>query len=350
MEKKELKVHSKGRSHLYDVAILLKSLDYDIKFVSFWPSFKFRKLGNIKSFYIPYILVKLLVGEWLFFKLFRLFNRNKENVILDINLIDCYHPSSNLIIDMPTNFPNYQDEQWEIEEACTELRIERRKSTKERLLDNNLIDYIENSKLILVLNEASKNSIPIKYRTKVCVIPPLEITEIKKSVITQKKLIKNILCIGIICPSKGYHYMIQGLNRLNRKFNIHLYGKVNDSYVNYLKGISNEDIQLIFYGHVKQEKLLNLINQYDIMIFPSVSEGFPLSAIQVLSKGVPVFASRNSNLDGLLPDACIYDTRNINDFVKKFKEFEKKEKLTLNLENADLGSIKQKWKNIKKHL
>lgn len=350
MRKNKLIIHSKGRSHLYDIAVMLKSLGYRIKFVTFWPSFKFPKLKHVKSYYIPYILVKLLVGENLFYKFFRLLNRSNENIIIDINLIGCYSPSSNLILDMPTNFPYYQDEQWEIEETHTGIKIERRKRTKERLLDNNLLEYINKSKLILVLNEASKNTVPKKFRNKVIVLPPLEVTEIPESVIKNKKIVKNILCVGIFCPSKGYHYMIEGLNALNREYNIHFFGNVNDSYVEYIKGICHHNLHLNFYGHIKQEKLFRIMKNYDVMIFPSVSEGFPLSAIQALSKGIPIFASKNSNLEEILPNECLYETRSVSNFIEKFSLFEKQAEFVLNLKNIGLQSIEQQWKDLKKHL
>ena len=58
------------------------------------------------------------------------------------------------------------------------------------------------------------------------------------------------------------------INKIDRNF-IFFLGKSNELYIKYLKNSCNK-LKLNFYGHIKQEKLLNLIIQYDIMIFPSV--------------------------------------------------------------------------------
>ena len=125
---------------------------------------------------------------------------------------------------------------------------------------------------------------------------------------------------------------------------INFFGSINFEYRIYLENLVNDKIKLKFHGHIKQNFLLEQFKKSDLLIFPSVSEGLPLSAIQALNFGLPVFASYNSNLHEILPDFCIYKTRDPLDFYNKFLCFMSHKSYSLkNSPHFEENYIKNKW-------
>lgn len=331
---------------MVDSAYALQKNSIKIIYRVFWPSFKFKSINHVKSFFLPYFLFKKLGFENLYFKLFKTFVTPIDSkIVLDVNLIKCYEPSANIIIEMPTNYFLVQDLEWKIEEQKTGIKIARRANTSSRINQNNLDNHFELCNSIVVPSTRSKESLPEKFQAKTKVIPFAEKSLLKNKTIHHKKFNK-LLCIGLVCPSKGYHYMIEGFNILAEGVEINFYGKINEEYKDYLINLANVQIKLNFHGNVKQEYLFKVIPMYDLLVVPSVSEGLPLSAIQALNSKLPVFASKNSNLIDVLPEFCIYDTRNPSDFAKKYISFKNKKVYNLKTDNFTESHIINQWKKI----
>jgi alpha-1,3-rhamnosyl/mannosyltransferase len=61
-----------------------------------------------------------------------------------------------------------------------------------------------------------------------------------------------------------------------------------------------------FTGYLSDARLVELLNGAAALVFPSLWEGFGLPAVEALSCGVPVLASRRSSLPEVIGDAGLY--------------------------------------------
>lgn len=73
----------------------------------------------------------------------------------------------------------------------------------------------------------------------------------------------------------------------------------------------NLDQRVIFTGYLADEDLVVLLNRADVLVLPSLLEGFGLPAIEAAACGCPVIATKSSPLPELLGEGGIYfDPRN----------------------------------------
>jgi alpha-1,3-rhamnosyl/mannosyltransferase len=61
-----------------------------------------------------------------------------------------------------------------------------------------------------------------------------------------------------------------------------------------------------FTGYLNDPELVDLLNGADALVFPSLWEGFGLPAVEAMSCGVPVLASRRSSLPEVIGDAGLF--------------------------------------------
>src|SRR6056300_1549141 len=133
---KKVRIFSRGRSHLYNLASLYYSKEVLSILLVLWPSFKFKHVKKTYSFYILDIIQRKFNFIWTFFFDF-IFIRKNEIHIVDVNLLKYLNLESytNICIDMPTNYWKIQDQRWLKEEVLTGIHIDRRRRARE-YLDN----------------------------------------------------------------------------------------------------------------------------------------------------------------------------------------------------------------------
>ena len=64
--------------------------------------------------------------------------------------------------------------------------------------------------------------------------------------------------------------------------------------------------RIIFTDFVSDQELAGLYNKASLYVFPSLSEGFGLPALEAMSHGVPVASSNATCLPEVLGDAAVY--------------------------------------------
>lgn len=335
-------IFTTGRNHLYRLAIFLQSENCLELLVVLWPRFKFKKVANVQSlFFFNLGLIRLIFPIRIMLRL--LFRANESKILVDVNLLK-YLPEKhvdNVYIEMPTLYWKKQDEQWSKEERLTGIPIERKSRVRDYLSDTD--KYFERAKHIIVPTKQSQYSLPKSLRVKSKVIPFVGYDLPNQFTISFPKTIEQIICIGLVCPSKGWHYMIQGLNRTQSNVCLEFYGRINQEYRDYLVSLASSSIQLNFNGHVKENMLNEAIVNSDLCIHSSVSEGLPLSLLNSLKAGTPVFCSRDSNMSDILPDVFIYDTYDMNNFAQKFLDLPKNETITITQEFLLKKNIESLW-------
>lgn len=114
--------------------------------------------------------------------------------------------------------------------------------------------------------------------------------------------------VGRLVKAKNHAFIIDVFNELSKTSNDYLLVLVGsgalkaeiEEKVNYL-GLTDKVLML-----GDRNDVSNLINVFDVVLFPSISEGLPLSVIEAQSNGVPIFLAEN------ITDECV-----LTDLVKK---------------------------------
>ncbi len=322
-------IFTKGRSHLYDLAIGLNDDPEFNKLITCWPKFKFSNLPKSKVtsyfhlYFVHHFGSKYFDIEKPLLKL--IFNNNNysNRAIVDLNLAGSLnHKFDKLYLDHPTNSYQYQISQWEFEEYKTGIKIHRLHKLKKLYNPGDIEEVYRNANKIIVPSINAKNSFEKNLQGKITYIP-FWIPSISDENFLHKntKSKKQIAFVGIICPSKGIHYLVDALRKCNFTGILHLYGSVMDE--NYRKYLIQRkgNYEVIFHGHIQQNTMFQELTKKDLAIMPSVSEGLPLSYLQALSVGVPVIASKDSALEEVIGAINTYDTKNVDELAEKIENF-----------------------------
>jgi len=102
---------------------------------------------------------------------------------------------------------------------------------------------------------------------------------------TKKNDLLKILFVGRLTYSKGYYDLlnvIKDKNLSDIKFNI--VGKKKSNVKNKLKNVK-------YLGEIPNDKMFEIYDQNDILIFPSYSETFGLAILEAMARGLVVLAS-----------------------------------------------------------
>ena len=104
--------------------------------------------------------------------------------------------------------------------------------------------------------------------------------------------------VGRICHIKGVHILLEAFNGIkhNDKAELHIIGGAgNKSEERYMLSLRNryKSENIIWHGKVPAEEIFNTINEYDIMVHPTIClEIFGLNISEALAMNKPVLATR----------------------------------------------------------
>ena len=109
----------------------------------------------------------------------------------------------------------------------------------------------------------------------------------------------RLLYVGQLWEGKGVQVLLRALGRLRQmnqtSFTLSIYGSGVPHFIDYLKGIANEEgLQdyIQFCGTVSYADLASVYHTHDVLIFPSVwNEPFALVPLEAMSTGLPIVAS-----------------------------------------------------------
>jgi glycosyltransferase involved in cell wall biosynthesis len=183
---------------------------------------------------------------------------------------------------------------------------------------------IQKAKMVIADSISTKNDIIKFFNTdpeKVVVIylaadrifRKLSADEIDTGVLRKYKIDKKyILSVGTIEPRKNFDALIRVFNRIKQEsagatYKLVIAGRTGwKSEATYAERESSpfkEDI--LFTGRVPDEDLVQLYNQAELFVYPSLFEGFGLPPLEAMSCGLPVIALDTSSLKEVIGDGGI---------------------------------------------
>jgi glycosyltransferase involved in cell wall biosynthesis len=160
--------------------------------------------------------------------------------------------------------------------------------------------YKKASKVICV-SSASQNILFNKYninKNKMYIIPNGIDFEIFKLVGNNSKNLKDILYVGRIDERKGIKFLIESmplLKKIDPDIKLHVVGegKLKNELKQY---VSNLQLKVTFHGFLPDKDLNKLYEKIAVQIVPSIFEGFGITVLEAMAKGVPVIATK---VDGI---------------------------------------------------
>lgn len=178
---------------------------------------------------------------------------------------------------------------------------------------------LSSANTIIALSASEKNSIINAYNTdpdKIVIIPNgVDICFVKGNKIKNNLESKTmILSIGRISRQKGYHVLIEAINKLTKAgYNLYcnIAGEIyrgEYEYINHLKDkINSYDLnhRVIFLGEIDHKNLLDIMSTSDIYVQSSLYESQGIALLEAMCCMLPVVASN-------LPAISEYITNNIN--------------------------------------
>lgn len=109
----------------------------------------------------------------------------------------------------------------------------------------------------------------------------------------------NCLYVGNINQNKGVKYLLEAIKKLNSS-NIQF--TFVGAYHHLGNSVKEENSDFLFTGHLVKEQVLDYCSKSDLLIFPSLSDGFGLSVLEAMSCGTPVICSRNAGIADAVVD------------------------------------------------
>lgn len=123
----------------------------------------------------------------------------------------------------------------------------------------------------------------------------------------------NVIFIGRLTHRKGFHIFneLAGKNK-NRNINFMALGDINSCSLS--EGELSKNIELL--GHKPKEQVINILDSCDILIMPSLSDGFGLVVLEAMSRGLVILCSNSVGAADLVKNDVNGYRFSVSDFTR----------------------------------
>lgn len=151
--------------------------------------------------------------------------------------------------------------------------------------------------------------------------------------------------IGAAYPHKNLELLMQAFSEFNKKkqYRLVLAGRLDFFYKRLMS--VNQDKNINFLGEVDDVKLATLYQNAELLVYPSLSEGFGLPILEAQNLGKPALCAMSSCLPEIYGNSvCYFNPFDKHDLINKLIEFAGNEDLMnkysiLGLENSKRYSL-----------
>jgi glycosyltransferase involved in cell wall biosynthesis len=177
---------------------------------------------------------------------------------------------------------------------------------------------VKNAPYVLyVTNEFLQHRYPTTGRNIGCsdvVLPTLDesVLEVRLHKIKQMNKHKPIVlgtAAAVDVRYKGQEYVIKAISELNKQGHNFKYRVVGGGDKTRLQSIADKygvADKVIFEGSIPHEKVFDYLDNIDIYVQPSLTEGLPRALIEAMSRGCPCIGSNAGGIPELLDSSVIF--------------------------------------------
>lgn len=182
---------------------------------------------------------------------------------------------------------------------------------------------IDSPYVIYVTNDFLQKRYPSEGKVANC--SNVLITEFDEVILSNRLIkIRNVnedskLIIGTIggvdIKYKGQQYVIQALGKLKNdgytNFEYQLVGGGEQSFLRRVAERYGVTQQIKFLGSMPRDKVIDWIDNIDIYIQPSITEGLPRALIEAMSRGCPAFGASSGGIPELLDSEVVFKAKSV---------------------------------------
>ena len=157
---------------------------------------------------------------------------------------------------------------------------------------------IKNANRLLVLNEGSFDFLMGKAKIPVEIVPNFTSIPVKMEPKEITATASKVIYVGQVRREKGYQEILEAAKELSH-LQFHLYGTIDEEYK---KSTHTENV--VLHGNATKETVRTALDEADIFILPSYSEGFSNALAEAMARGLPCIASDVGANREMLKDGC----------------------------------------------
>ncbi len=196
-------------------------------------------------------------------------------------------------------------------------------------------EELERADIVIVPSRYVLDSLPESLRTsgrvKICPYgAPAPVNRIRKR---HSKL--RVLYVGGMTQRKGVAYLLRALRKVETLVEVTLIG-------NRVGKCVELDEALVRYRYLEtipHARVLEEMENHDVLVFPSLTEGLSLSVLEALSRGLPVITTPNSGATEAISDGCegfIVPIRSVDPIAEKLERLASDRELLETMSRAAL--------------
>lgn len=186
-----------------------------------------------------------------------------------------------------------------------------KKKLIEYVLKNSTYNFFETKYLVDFFKKFNKNTYLFPNVRK------------KLELETKSNFSKKFVFISQLFRTKGVHEILEASNKLDKSYQIDLYGPLRDDYtLDYF-----DNYRANYKGSLKANEVLKTLNEYDVLTLASYypGEGYPGVIIEALSLGKPVIVTDLESIKEMVDESCAIFVKpkcsgSIVESIKKFNE------------------------------
>lgn len=202
---------------------------------------------------------------------------------------------------------------------------------------------VENSDLYLVASDVSKESLLFagidESKIKKCIYG-IDDFSIKENKNKENKILR-VVFVGNVTPQKGAYQLLRIAKLLPvENFRFEFYGNYN-SNSNQIQNVSSN---VIFYGHIPRTAISKAYTNADVLVFPSLCDGFGFVTAEALLCGIPVITSTNAGSKELIKEGVngfVYDVHSDDQLMSILNELYNNRKLLATLKANARASVQE---------
>ena len=197
------------------------------------------------------------------------------------------------------------------------------------------------AKLIFVLNKKSFKYVTTQVNTKVMVMPNF----INENYLNRKTniapQIKKIVFVGHIRKTKGIDELVEAA-KTQTEITFLLIGPLTNDYSNEQTSLLPKNIFLL--GTKTPKEITKYLDESDVFVFPSYTEGFSVALLEEMSRGLPVIATNVGANEEMLENkgGIIIQEKNEKQLIEGIERI-KNQKLRLEMSDWNYNKVKNEY-------